>query len=174
MLKEINFGNFCKRSETSSTKFNFYKPIISLFTNCIFIFAFIGLMVSASSYLYAEYNVPVQDYDVSTYQKAHILTDKIHQSLQMLKEARPEDINICQIMQNLLNAKPNSVTVSDIHISPSKYQIRGNAYKMDDPLSFVNKMDFGNNKIADLSDVKNKDDVIYWTINVTVKEGEKK
>lgn len=174
MLKRINYGNFCKKSETELAEFNYYKPIISLITNCFCLFAFIGIAICGSSYLYAKYNVPVQDYDVATYQKTHVLMDKIHQSLQTLKEARPEDINICQVMQGLLNAKPNSVSVSDIHITPSRYQVKGSAYKVDEPMSFVSKMDFGKNKVADLSDVKNKDDIIYWTINVTVKEQGKK
>lgn len=166
----INYGSFFTLAEAKTAKFNYFKPLIKLITNGIFVFSLIGFLLSAGCFAFAVVMKPQQKYDTQNYQSANQLSAKVSNSLNTMKAARPLDINVCSIIDRFLISRPKDISIRNINIKPDKYTIKGCATSMDGASAYSQSVLFGAKKLVSLNDVKTKNDVVYWTIDVTTKE----
>lgn len=171
-MLSLNYGNFLTVKEKKNEEYNYIKPVLKLLVNGILTFSVIGFLVSGIAYTMVKME-PQTTYNSSEFQKANKVSSNLINDLKFLHDARPQDINICQILQKFLIARPEDVSISNIVIKPERYIVKGCANAVDNASEFTQKLSF-ENRNTKLADIKDKDNVIYWTIEVTQKPKETK
>ncbi len=165
----VNYGNFLTLTEMKNEEYCFRKPIIKLFINGLVLFSFVGLLMAAASFGIAKMDNPTETYNSDKYKKANDLSVALAADLRSLHDARPENINVCRIIQTFLSARPEEVSIANIQIKPEKYVVKGCANTSDIVSEYTSNLIFDNGYSAKLSDVKNKGNITYWTIEVMKK-----
>ena len=121
-----------------------------------------------------EQTKPTMTYDTAKYHNMKNLSDKVTKSINIIEQARPFKINVCRIIQNFLAVKPENVAIDNIQIRPERYILKGSANTVEQANEFSQAIVFGQDRLVNLSDVKSKDNKVYWEIHVTTKDEGKK
>ena len=171
---QVKYGTFLRKQELSNARYEYEKPAFRRYAICGLAFAVGMAVMFGVANMYATMLKPVQPYDAGYFQKAQALSAEVSKGLAKLKEARPNDINVCSIIQEFTN-KPKEVDLVTISITPDKYVVKGTTNNVNAPNEYLNMLNFPRKHKA-ISDIRTSDLVTEFTITVTpeVKKGGKK
>lgn len=171
---QVKYGSFLRKSELGEAKYEYSKPLIRKRAICCFAFAAGFALTLVGANMYAKMMAPVKPYDTAYFTKAQLLSTDVSKGLAKIREARPNEIDVCKVVQEFTN-KPNDVELETISIVPNRYVIKGMTRNVNSPNEYLNMLDFGKKHKA-ISDIStNIDGNTQFTITVVAdKKGGKK
>lgn len=165
----VNYGNFLLKKESDNARFRYNKPLISLAVSAVMVFAVTGALLSGLALAYTHMTTPKQNYDINYFNKAQKLSTDVSKSLAQFKDARPDGINAVKTVQVFNAAKPEGIDIENIKIDSKKYIVTGATDDMNLANDYLEKLDFGREREAVISNIITKEDKSNFTITVSEK-----
>ena len=168
-MLQVNYGNFLRKSETEKAAFDFRKPVYRFFANTICIFCVAGAVASGLAYAYAYMTVPEPAYSSDLYNRAQALNNNLSKGAAIMKQARPQGINVESAVNKFADARPSDVVLTSVSIRPELYTVKGFTPKQESVNAYAAALDFGKDKEVSIASVSNDKGTNEFTINVKPK-----
>ena len=168
----INSGSFLTSEEIRKTKYEYNKPLIRLCCIAIFVLTAVSCAVMGAAVGYARYTAPKPIVNEAEYAAAQKQANSINKSLAIVRESRPSDLDVCDVISKISNAVALSeITVTNISINDKQFVIKGLSKNIDGANHFVDSLEFDNSKysksLSDISD-NTSDKVSNMDFTVTI------
>lgn len=168
-MLRMEYGNFLKESEQKEAGYEYSKPLILLMAQCIFILLMAMFLVATSVLMHLHITKPVRNYDSRAYETALSQTNSLAKSIAMHREARPNGIDVCHVVDTFLREHDKDIDFKKISIAPKKYVLTAWTKNMGAANDFTKNLDFGDGKTAQISTVKVVEDTTEFLVTVTDK-----
>lgn len=165
----MEYGNFLKRSEQKEAGYEYNKPLILLMAQCVFVLLAAMFIVAASVLVHLHVTRPVKNYDSSAYETALSQTNSLAKSIAMHKEARPNGIDVCYVVDTFIREHDKDIDFKKISITPKKYVLTAWTKNMGAANDFTKNLAFDEGKTAQISTVKVVEDTTEFLVTVTDK-----
>ena len=171
----IVYGSFLRKSSIAKFKYEKIKPSLLILGNCLVAFGLTATLVSSGFLAFEKFfNQPVQDYDPTILKEYQELNNELIQQTALIREARPEGINVNKVISSFINLKPEAVFILSLNISPNRYTARCHTKDLKNAENYVNALDFGKTKAVTLGGIQQAKDGFEFNIDVTNKAPLKK
>ena len=163
-LLPVEYGSFFTRLEKADARYKFNKPRLRLYVLALFVFSasILGSVILANFYL--DFIKPAKNFNNEQFTKTKAVADSVQKSIALIREARPEEIEVCSIIQKLLD-KPSGISLLSIDIQPEHYVVKGVATDMSLPHEYLSRLEFPRMEKA-ISDIKSDEVAVSFTITV--------
>lgn len=168
MLK-ISYGNFLRKSEQTTAAYEYNKPLFLLVCKCFFVMSLGALIIGAVVLGYLYLNKPVKTYDASTYETALRQTNNLAKSVGIYKDARPNGIDVCSVIESFMRGQSKDIDFKKISITPKKYVLTAWTKNMAAANEFTKNLVFDDSKTIQISTVKVVEDTSEFLVSVTDK-----
>lgn len=169
-MLQITYGNFLRRSEQKKARYEYNRPLGLLVSECILIIALSSFLVGALTLGFLYLNKPVRSHDVATYETALRETNNLAKSIAVYKEARPNGIDVCSIIETFVKERNDDIDFRKLSITPKKYILTAWTRNMGAANDFTKQLAFGDGKTTQISTVKVVDDTTEFLVTVMDKE----
>ena len=160
----VEYGSFFTRLEKADARYKFNKSKLRLGVLALFVFSasILGSVMLANCYV--DFIKPAKNFNNEQFTKTKAVGDSVQKSIALIREARPEEIEVCSIIQELLDM-PTGISLLSIDIQPEHYVVKGMATDMSLPHEYLRRLEFPRMEKA-ISDIKSDDVVVSFTITV--------
>lgn len=153
-----SYGSFLTESQKNEAKYRFNKPLIRLCCVGFLCFSLGGIAALGVAMFHAVYTAPHAIVPAVAYSRAQTTSNRVTKSLAVIKEAHPQNIDVCKTMSYFSEgiARSNgNVSINDINISPKNYTIKCIGKDIAVANEFLKDLPFENNKYdKQLTDIK--------------------
>ena len=122
-----SYGSFLTESQKNEAKYRFNKPLIRLCCVGFLCFSLGGIAALGVAMFHAVYTAPHAIVPAVAYSRAQTTSNRVTKSLSVIKEAHPQNIDVCKTMSYFSEGVTRSngnVSIKDISISPKTYTIK--------------------------------------------------
>lgn len=154
MLK-IRYGEFLNAKDIAEADYLHNRKNIVLGTLCFMFFALGGFIVSGAMYWYSVFNEPKPQYNVSSYEKAQVLSQQIMTDTGMLRGCRIDSNDAVSIISKVSSACDDSISIQNIRVTEKTTEVKCKADSIDAANRYVKKLSFVDRKVS-LIDIKKK------------------
>lgn len=112
------------------------------------------------AWFYETNSAPHPIVSTAVYSKAHAAASRVTKNIAVLREARPSDIDVCNVVNIISDSVARSngnITIKDMSIKPKNYTLKGYGKDISAVNDYVKFLEFDSAKFdKQLSDVKSK------------------
>lgn len=153
-----SYGSFLTESQKNEAKYRFNKPLIRLCCVGFLCFSLGGIAALGVAMFHAVYTAPHAIVPAVAYSRAQTTSNRVTKSLSVIKEAHPQNIDVCKTMSYFSEGVARSngnVSIKDISISPKTYTIKCIGKDIAAANEFLKDLPFETNKYEkQLTDIK--------------------
>lgn len=154
-MLSVKLGNFLTQKQVAKAKYEYNKPVISLVAFSFLTFSLTALVISGLALSHTYFNKPIQTFDKTYFEQAQKLNTELNRNIAITKEARPQNIDICNIVQNITQDVPSDISIKEISVTPQNYSIKGETQTIEAANKYVSSLDFGKQKATALDSISN-------------------
>lgn len=158
MVLSQNYGSFLNPKEKSEAIYTFNKPLIRLCCVSFFVFSLMALATVGTGLFYSMYTAPHPLVPASAYAKANAASSRVTKSLSTLREARPQNIDICNVISIVSEGVARNgerISIRDLNLKAQNYTIKGVGKDILSVNDFLKSLDFPSTKFdKQLTDIK--------------------
>lgn len=170
----IKYGNFLRSNEVEVASYTYNKPNIKTFLVALSILGCSFLATIGAGLAYEQFNRPIQTYDTNFFNQAQKLNNEVAKGIGVLKETRPNDIDVILVIDEFTRKVPKGVDISSLDIKPGKYTLKATTNKVELIDQYTKSLDFGKKYTASVSNINTKDKLSEFSIVVAEKQVNKK
>ena len=153
-----SYGSFLTESQKNEAKYRFNKPLIRLCCVGFLCFSLGGIAALGVAMFHAVYTAPHAIVPAVAYSRAQTTSNRVTKSLSVIKEAHPQNIDVCKTIsyfsEGVVRSNGN-VSIKDITVSPKTYTIKCIGKDIAAANEFLNDLPFESNKFnKQLTDIK--------------------
>lgn len=168
-MPQINSGSYLTREEINENKYKFNQPLIRLCCMSLLVLACSSCAVMCLAVGYAKYNKPKPIVATAEYQKAQKQAARLNKRLAVLRETRPNNLNVCNIVNVIANAATSvNVKINDISVDAKKFIIKGTAQNVEQANKFADTLNLGQEYQKTVNDIKASGTESDLSFSVTV------
>ena len=134
-------GNFLSKQDIDQAEYQHNKEYIKMGLQMILTFVITGIICELIALGYARYSYQPVGYDAEKFNAGQKIHSALKHQVALIKESRPNGINVLATMSAVMHAKPAEVTLLSIDISETKSSFTGTAANIDSVNSFCNNID---------------------------------
>lgn len=168
-MLSVNYGNFLTRSESQKANYEFNRPVITLAASSICAFCLTGAVLSAALLAHTYFFSPEPSFSQETFTQAQSLNNNLSRGIAVMKQARPDGIEIVAIISKITERKPSGVFIEDIKVAPGHYTIKGFTKDQELANEFASTLDFGKDFQCAITSVSFEKSAYSFTIEATAK-----
>lgn len=153
-----NYGSFLTEKQKNEAAYNFNKPVIRQWCIGFLFFSVMAAAAMGTAVFHAMYTVPHAVVPAVSYSRAQAASSRVSKSLGVLREAHPQDIDVCNVLGVFTEAvarSNGSVSVKDILIKPQNYTLKAMGKDIASANDFLKSLPFDSRKFdKQLSDIR--------------------
>lgn len=153
-----SYGSFLTEKQKNEAKYRFNKPVIRLCCIGFLCFTLGSIAALGVAMFHAVYTAPHAIVPAVAYSRAQTTSNRVTKSLSVIKEAHPQNIDVCKTMSYFSEGVARSngdVSIKDISISPKTYTIKCIGKDIAAANEFLKDLPFETNKYTkQLTDIK--------------------
>lgn len=168
-MLSVNYGNFLTKSEAQKASYEFNRPIINLVASTICTFCVTGAALTAALCAYAYLLGPEPSFSSDDFAKAQSLNNNLSKGIAVMKQARPNGINVMSVVSQITEHKPSDVSIENIKVVPGHYAIKGFAKDQELANEFASALDFGKDFQCAVTSISFEKGVYAFTVEASAK-----
>lgn len=157
MLSE-SCGSFLSARQKGESLYQYNKPLIRLACAGFLAFSLAALATVGGALFFSVYSAPRPIVPAASYSKANAASSRVTKSLAVIREARPQGIDVCNVIavvSEAVAASKENVSVKDLLVKPQAYTVKGVGKDVLAVNDFLKALDFDSKKYdKQIGDIK--------------------